>query len=230
MIMKTYKSAHRSGSLLNRSYHIQVYRGLLLCLILIGLTGTFQTRIFAQESGRYDAGWYIGTNPVAIPLAFSIKPESKRFLPIIAGNEYGANLAATCFYRPDRSIEARLSLSNVHQIAFVGQFHLGSNFFFQKNNISAGKKGWYFGAYLKYWDFYNRVTHTHFNNICPYISAGYMKAHHRLLFDFRLNQTLAVYSWSDMEYTTPGADWMLSPWPGFIPVLPTFTLTISYKI
>jgi len=184
---------------------------------------------FAQDTTIHAARWYIGTNPLAIPMGFSIKAEIKRFAPIAAGNEYGANLAGGYFFRPNQSVEGRLSLSNIHQVAFVGQFHLGTNYFLQKNKILNGQKGWYVGGYAKYWDFYNRLTQVHFHNISPYLSLGYTKAMNRFLFDFRLNQTLAVYSWSSLEHTRAGIDWMLSPWPEFIPVLPTLTLTVSYK-
>jgi hypothetical protein len=209
---------------------LKICRRLFLCLLIIGPIFGSQTGIFAQQNTPFQSDWYIGTNPVAIPLGFSIKPESKRFLPIVAGNEYGTNLVGTYFFSPNQSIEGRLSLSNVHQVAFVGQFHLGSNYYLQKNKISKGKKGWYVGAYAKYWDFYNQLTNIHFHNISPYLSLGYTKAMDRFLFDFRLNQTLAVYSWSSLEHTRGNADWMLSPWPEFIPVLPTFTFTVSYRI
>lgn len=202
---------------------------IILVIALFVLIFNTTNQSFAQDTSVKETSWYLGTNPVAIPLGFSIKPEVKRFLPIAAGNEYGANLAAGYFFRPNRTIEGRLSLSNIHQVAFVGQFHLGTNYFLQKNKVSEGKKGWYFGGYVKYWDFYNRLTHIHFHNISPYLSLGYTKVKKRFLFDFRLNQTLAVYSWSSLEYSRAAADWMFSPWPEFIPVMPTITCTISYK-
>jgi hypothetical protein len=201
---------------------------LVACLLILFAVCGNQSCIYAQHTSTIRPEWYIGTNPVAIPLGFSIKPEAKRFLPIAAGNEYGANLAGGYFFRPHQSIEGRLSLSNVHQVAFVGQFHVGTNYFLQKNKIEKGMKGWYVGGYVRYWDFFNKQTGIHFHSISPYLSLGYMKAKNRFLFDFRLNQTLAAYSWSSLEYTRAGADWMLSPWPEFIRVLPTLTCTISY--
>lgn len=228
--MKNINTKQSSGAEINRLYRIMICRRFILGLLIVSLICGYQTEIFAQQNRSLQGDWYIGTNPVAIPLAFNMKPESKRFLPIVAGNEYGANLVGTCFFRPHQSIEGRLSLSNVHQVAFVGQFHLGSNYFVQKKKIANGQKGWYFGAYIKYWDFYNQLTHIHFHNISPYFSLGYMKTMNRFLFDFRLNQTLNVISWSSLEHTSANADWMLSPWPEFIPVLPTITFTVSYRI
>ncbi|MDF1573116.1 MAG: hypothetical protein P1P82_16025 [Bacteroidales bacterium] len=228
--MKNSNAIHSTGSGINRLYQIMICRRLILCLLIVSRICGYQAEIYAQQSRTLHGDWYIGTNPVAIPLAFNIKPESKRFLPIVAGNEYGTNLVGTCFFRPNQSIEGRLSLSNVYQVAFVGQLHMGSNYFFQNNKISNGQKGWYFGAYFKYWDFYNQFTHIHFHNISPYLSLGYMKEMNRLLFDFRLNQTLSVLSWSSLAYTKANADWMLSPWPEFITVLPTITFTVSLRI
>lgn len=228
--MKNYNTKHSSGFGINRLCQIKICRRLILCLIIVSRICGYPADIYAQQNRTIRGDWYIGTNPVAIPLAFNIKPESKRFLPIVAGNEYGTNLVGTCFFRPNQSIEGRLSLSNVHQVAFVGQFHLGSNYFVQRKKVSNGQKGWYFGAYIKYWDFYNQLTHIHFHNISPYLSLGYMKEMNRLLFDFRLNQTLSVLSWSSLAYTKANADWMLSPWPEFIKVLPTITFTVSFRV
>jgi len=228
--MKHRNTKQWKGTEINRLNRIKIYHKLIFCLVMVSQICGYQSEIFAQQNRSLHGEWYIGTNPVAIPLGFNIKPESKRFLPILAGNEYGINLVGTYFFRPNQSIEGRLSLSNVHQVAFVGQFHLGSNYFLQKNKISKGQKGWYFGAYIKCWDFYNHFTQIHFHNISPYFSLGYMKEMNRLLFDFRLNQTLSVLSWSSLEHTRANADWMLSPWPEFIPVLPTITFTVSYRI
>ena len=207
--------------------HLQQIAFIIALFVLIFNT---KNQIFAQNTSGKETSWYLGTNPVAIPLGFSIKPETKRFLPIVAGNEYGANLAGGYFFRPNQSVEGRFSLSNIHQVAFVGQFHLGTNYFLQKNKTLNGKKGWYVGGYAKYWDFYNKETDIHFHSISPYLSLGYMKAKGRFLFDFRLNQTLAVCSWSSLEHSQAAADWMLSPWPEFISVLPTITCTVSYKL
>jgi hypothetical protein len=191
--------------------------------------GVKNNNAYAQSKPESSTVWYIGTNPVAIPLGFSIKDEVKRFLPIATGNEYGANVVGGFFFRPNQNIEGRLSLSNIHQVAFVGQFHLGTNYYFHKGKINNSKMGWYIGGFAKYWDFYNRQTDIHFHNISPYIGAGYTFSAKRFLVDLRINQTLAVYSWSSLAHTKGNAAWMFSPWPEFIPVIPTISLTISYK-
>ena len=122
---------------MNCVHTMNLCQRLCLYVLIMGPLFGCQTEIFAQQTIPFQSEWYIGTNPVAIPLGFSIKPESKRFLPIVAGNEYGTNLVGTYFFSPNQSIEGRLSLSNVHQLAFVGQFHLGSNYFFRKHSVFA---------------------------------------------------------------------------------------------
>ena len=135
----------------------------------------FNNQSVAQDKVTDNTEWYAGTNPLAIPLGFNIKPELKRFLPIVAGNEYGVNFVVGHFLRSHISVEGRISLSYVHRAAFVGQCHLGANYFFQKNQILNGNKGWYFGAYARYWDFHNMLIQIDFHNINPYLSLGYMK-------------------------------------------------------
>ncbi len=207
-------------------YTNTIFIGIAFVILTIGVKNN---NAYAQGKPETGAAWYIGTNPVAIPLGFSIKDEVKRFLPIATGNEYGANVVGGFFFRPNQNVEGRLSLSNIHQVAFVGQFHLGTNYYFLNSKLSKNNMGWYIGGYAKYWDFYNRQTDIHFHNISPYISAGYTFSAKRLQVDLRINQTLAVYSWSSLEHTKGNAAWMFSPWPEFISVIPTITLTMLYK-
>jgi hypothetical protein len=126
--------------------------------------------------------------------------------------------------------EARFSFGKIHQVANVGQLHLGTNYHFAFNKKRNKNNSFYTGAYLKYWDYYNRLTEVHFYNIAPYIAAGRQWHLKQVTIDARINQTISIISWSGMEGTKPGSAWFLSPWPEFISVLPTFTLTVSYKI
>jgi len=199
----------------------------VISLVLIFLLINSE-KSYAQSTPQSKV-FYLGTNPVALPLGLPLKDELKRFLPIASGNEYGSTIVGGYFLKPNQSIETRISLSNIHQIAFVGQIHLGYNRFLKNNTDLENGKGWYFSAYLKYWDFYNRHTKIHFHNICPYISLGHNWELNRFIFDFRLNQTLAVASWSSLENTRGNTAWMLSPWPEFIRVLPTMSFTFAYK-
>ncbi len=67
----------------------------------------------------------------------------------------------------------------------------------------------------------------HFHNISPYLTAGYWWSKKKFMFDIRINQTVAVHSWTNLENTKPGTGWFLSPWPEFIQVLPTLNFTMG---
>lgn len=159
----------------------------------------------------------------------SIKRRCKTFYSGI--HRCGVRTLAVCggyFLNSHQAIETRLSLGNVHQMAFVGQLHLGTNYFIlDKLNIM--NKGLYCGGYLKFWDYYNKLTEIHFFNVVPYLTIGYWHEFEPIILDFRINQTLAIFSWSSLEHTSSGSDWFFSPWPAFVPVLPTITFTVGYR-
>lgn len=115
---------------------------IIFLIVFFVLIFNTNNQSFAQDKAIKEHKWYIGTNPLAMPLGGSIKPEVKRFLPIVAGNEYGANLVGGYFFRQNQNIEGRLSLSNIHQVAYVWQFHLGINFYFQKRKVTNKQMGW----------------------------------------------------------------------------------------
>jgi hypothetical protein len=87
----------------------------------------------------------------------------------------------------------------------------------------------YGGLFCKVWDFYNKQTEVHFSNAAPYLSVGCRFDIRRFYIDTRLNQTFTVLSWCSLEHTRPGIGWFLSPWPGFIPILPTLTCTVGWS-
>lgn len=178
-----------------------------------------------QESGCF----YIGTNPISYAVGLQLKDNLKRYMPLISGLEYGFSLIGGFYPTPKQSVEARFSIGNIHQVASVAQFHLGINFF-----ISGDSKKWYSnfysGVFFKFWDYHNRLTEIHFYNIAPYIPIGCQLKFDSVILDFRINQAIAVYSWSNLEHSSGGIDWFFSPWPEFIPVLPSLTFSIDYKI
>jgi len=75
------------------------------------------------------------------------------------------------------------------------------------------KINFYTGGFVKFWDYYNRLTKIHFMNIAPYITIGYWREFKALVVDFRLNQTFAIYSWSNLEHSSAGMDWFFFPGP-----------------
>jgi hypothetical protein len=194
-------------------------------IVAVLLTFLAFCSLFGQDARRN----YIGTNPFSYLLSLPIDPTTQRFLPILTGNEYGISVVAGRYITPATSVEGRLVLGNVHQVATVGQLHAGINHYFFGNTGNYAGDGPYAGLYLKYWDYHNRLTKKDFHNICPYIAIGYKWTGNRVSFDLRVNQTTVVYSWSDLEATRPAASVFLSPWPEFIRVLPMFSCTLGYR-
>ena len=176
-----------------------------------------------------DYRFYIGMNPVAIPVSLPLKDDLKRYLPVASGLEYGISITGGYYPKCNSALEARLSFGNIHKVALTWQLHTGGNYFmFRTSDIVSS--GLYVGGFIKFWDYYNKLSEVHFMNIAPYLTAGYLLEFKRLLMDLRLNQTVAVLSWSTLEHTSPGADWFLSPWPSYLPVIPTFTFTLGFRL
>lgn len=171
--------------------------------------------------------FYIGTNPLSYVAALQVQDNLKRYIPEAAGLEYGLSLIGGYFLNPHLSLESRLSWGNIHQVARIGQIHAGVNCFLFKNS-NRWYDDFYIGAYLKFWDYRNKLTKVDFYNIAPYISCGHAFDWKPFIFDVRLNQTVAIYSWSNLEHSSAGADWFFSPWPEFIPVMPSFSFSLIW--
>jgi hypothetical protein len=197
-------------------------------IFLTALFAMILVQLFGQQEPEKFKSWYVGINPASYLMAFPLKEEIKRFGPIAAGNEYGFNIVAGRYFTPRLQTETRLSLGNIHQLAFVGQLHAGVNYHFLLDEEKSRNRGIYAGAFVKYWDYYNRLTHVHFHHLSPYLTLGYQFNRNPWMLDLRLNQTVMIHSWSSMENTSSGTSWFFSPWPAFIPVLPTFSLTLGY--
>ncbi len=195
---------------------------LIFLAIVLGLA----FRIYAQEIPDF----YIGTNPISLSLALPIKEDIKRIAPVLSGNEYGLSLVGGYYLNPQIVLEARLAWGRLHKIATVNQFHAGMMVHpFVKNNSKALKRI-YAGLFAKIWDYHNRLTGINFYNLSLYAVIGYQCGKGRWIADFRLNQTLAIVSWTDLEHTKPGTSAFFSPWPNLIKVLPTFSCTINYRL
>ena len=203
-------------------------------LLLFLVSGT----CIAQQNLRIDSGknpgsnidaqkYYAGINPLAFPAAFQLQDDVKRYLPIMTGLEYGLSVSGGYFFNQNLCFESRISLGYVNKLAFAGQLHFGCNYFlFRKLDIKP--KNLYLGGFIKFWDYYNRYSKVHFFNLSPYFTMGYRKQINKIFYDLRFNQTVFIYSWSSLEHTGPGHNWFLSPWPAFMPVLPTLALTIGW--
>jgi len=203
-----------------------------LCLFFL-FTAYNHTRIEASQnmsdSGRNCDRLYIGTNPISYIAALQLGDTFKRYIPEVTGLEYGFSLIGGYFITPKQTLEARVSIGNIHQISRVGQLHLGTNYFIFRNSTK-WYRNFYSGGFFKFWDYHNRLTEIHFYNIAPYITIGKIFEINPIILDIRINQTVAIYSWSSLEHSSSGTDWFFSPWPKFIPVMPSLTFSITYKL
>lgn len=172
--------------------------------------------------------YYIGTNPISVIAAFQLQDNIKRYIPEVSGLEYGFSLTGGYFTGPKHMLETRFAAGNIHQISRVVQLHAGLNYFLFTHS-GKWSDDFYIGGFIKFWDYYNRLTKIHFYNIAPYLTFGYVFDLNRVLVDVRMNQTVAVYSWSSLIHSSAGMDWFFSPWPEFLPIMPSLTVSLAWR-
>ncbi len=202
-------------------------RNMICCLALLLLAARISV---AQTENASYPRYFIGWNPVAAPIALNLpNDDTKRFLPVAAGLEYGLALSAGMHTGDIQTLEIRVATGKSNRLAWVHQIHAGA-YCNVLRAIGWSDQQWYIGGFIKGWDYYNTLTEIHFFNIAPYAVLGYKKQRGRFFVDARLAQTAAVLSSSSLEHTQPRADWFLSPWPSFMPVLPTLTINVGYVL
>jgi hypothetical protein len=75
----------------------------------------------------------------------------------------------------------------------------------------------------------NKYTDADLHNLSTNLTFGYMWKKKKLMFDFRVNQPLTIYTSSNIENTKSGFEINTSPMPLFSPVLPFLSLNIGYR-
>ncbi|RLD52115.1 MAG: hypothetical protein DRI97_14855 [Bacteroidetes bacterium] len=195
-------------------------------LILIAIALGYISQVAAQDTKRF----YVGTNPLSYGLTLPLQEDIKRYAPVLAGNEYGFSLAGACYFHPQIAMETRVAMGSLHQVASVNQLHAGIIVHPFLKNKGSELVRIYGGAFAKVWDYHNRLTDIHFYNLSPYAVIGYHCNFNNWMVDLRMNQTLAIVSWTNLENTKQGASAFFSPWPELIKILPTFTCTIGYRL
>jgi len=172
---------------------------------------------------------YISTNPVSYLVTLRLQDDLKRYLPIASGVEYGIEGNLTWFPESRHAWELRMARGHIHPISTVAQIHAGRLVFPWSDQLN-WKRGLYGAVFAKAWSYRNTATEVRFNHAAPYLAAGYFKSGKRFSFDLRINQTLAIVSWSSLAHTQPGSALFLSPWPAFLPVIPTVTLSVGVPL
>jgi uncharacterized membrane protein len=126
-------------------------------------------------------------------------------------------------------LETRLSVGMSNPYALLPQLQLGyGNFILE--TLAGKPSGWYLGGFVRYWDYLNRYTAVNNQSVSGNLVLGHMWKKGRFMADFRVNQSLLVFSWSSLEYAIPALDVVLSPMPGLLPVLPSLSLSLGMRL
>ncbi len=194
-------------------------------LFYITLIMSIVTTAMAQTTER---NYYLTTNLLS-PIAGINKNAAAAnvLIPVFSNLEYGITLSGG-YFKDFHAVETRLTYGKSNDYNTIPQFQLGYNFFaldFAKNNES----GWYIGGFARYWVYRNKYTKANLNNITTNLTLGYMWKKKSLMYDFRINQPLTIYSFSSIENTHSGFEMNFSPMPEFSPVLPFFSINIGYQ-
>jgi len=179
--------------------------------------------VLASPSFAQD-GWYVTTNPMAALAGVEVgSVEAKALIPLLTNLEYGTN-ANIGLIKGRHLFESRLGLGMSNPYTMIPQLQLGYGNFF------LGTRGYYGGAFLRYWDYINTYTSVHTQSCAASLALGHMWKQGRFIADLRLNQSLAVYSWSSLEYSRPAANVVLSPMPELLPVLPFLSFSVGWRL
>jgi len=192
-------------------------------LLIIGLLCIIQSAQTQTDTNVY----YLSTN-VLSPLAGINKSitAANVLVPLVSNLEYGFTISGGLI-KNYHSFETRLTYGKSNEYNRIPQVQFGWNFFifdYFKHNQS----GWYVGSFARYWLYYNKYTEQGLQNITTNITLGYLWKKNRMIYDFRLNQPLTIYSWSTIEHTKSGFEVNMSPMPEFSPVLPFISINIGY--
>ncbi len=181
----------------------------------------------AQNSEK---DWYISRNLLSPLAGMNLKSTAANvLLPLVSNLEYGFTLAGG-FYQNSHQFETRFAIGRSNPYNLIPQVQVGYNFYlldFLKKN----KSGFYVGSFARWWDYKNRATDNHLQNISLNFTLGYTWKKKRLTTDLRLNQPLLLYSHSSVEHYSGSAfEVNTSPMPALSPVLPFLSINIGYKL
>ena len=170
--------------------------------------------------------YYVATNPLS-PLAGTPVGSATAFalIPLITNLEYGLTLAGGVSEGYSAG-EARITLGRSNPYNRIVQLQT-AYLFHAWGYWKQQSSGWYTGASLRYWDYYNTDTETHLHNFTTNLLLGYQWESGKWLWDLRLNQPLTIYSVSSIEHTESKFRFCFSPMDGLSPVLPFIGFTVG---
>jgi len=182
--------------------------------------------IYAQNNTKE---FYLGTNVISPFSAMNLKVAAlKALLPLASNLEYGFTLNSG-YYCKSHNVELRLTAGQSNSYNFIPQVQIGYNFFvfdYFKQNES----GWYLGGFLRSWDYHNKYSKTNLYNLSTNFTIGYTWKKNKIITDIRLNQPLTLFSTTDIENSKSSFQFVPSPMPNFLPVLPFLSVNIGLKL
>ena len=184
--------------------------------------------LFSTSAQITKKTYYLSTNLLS-PIAGINKKSTiaNVITPLFSNLEYGITLSGG-YFNKFHSIETRLTYGKSNDYNRIPQLQFGYNFFIL-DYFKHNKSGWYLGGFARSWLYQNKYTEINLFNITTNLTLGYLWTKNRLLFDFRLNQPLSIYSLSNIENTNSKFELNFSPMPLFSPILPFLSFNIGYK-
>jgi len=186
--------------------------------------------LLALATGAYaQDGWYISTNPIAPAAGVNFGIAAVQALvPLVTNLEHGGTVNVG-YILGSGFLESRLSFGMSNPYAVLPQLQLGyGNFILE--TLGGEPSGWYLGGFVRYWDYINLYTAVNNQSVSGNFVLGHMWKNGRFIADFRINQSLMVFSWSSLEYAVPAFDFVFSPMPAFLPVLPSMSINLGLRL
>jgi len=175
--------------------------------------------VYAQTSEK---SYYLTTN-VLSPVAGLNKNSAAAnvLVPLVSNLEYGVTLSGG-YFKNYHSLETRLTYGKSNDYNVIPQVQFGYNFFIL-DYLKQNESGWYVGGFARYWMYHNKYTSADLHNVTSNLTLE------NLIYDFRINQPLTIFSSSDIENTKSKFEMNTSPMPLLSPVLPFLSINIGYK-
>jgi len=192
-------------------------------------TTTFFVVLALVASIHAQDGWYVSTNPLAPAAGVNFGVAAiQALIPLVTNLEHGGTVNVG-YITGSSFLETRLSVGMSNPYALLPQLQFGyGNFILE--TLAGKPSGWYLGGFVRYWDYLNLYTAVNNQSVSGNLVLGHMWKKGRFMADFRVNQSLLVFSWSSLEYAVPALDVVLSPMPGLLRVLPSLSLSLGMRL
>ncbi|MFN8208460.1 MAG: hypothetical protein U0T82_13780 [Bacteroidales bacterium] len=200
---------------------MRIWNHLIIISFILFFTNTIfsQTPTETDKNGKLPQGSYISINPFSLS-AFIPSVLTKEYLPYIYNLESGVSLASGNYFK-QLHLEGRVVLGSPSALIFCPQLHAGIRYFPFTNKekvvIPLG-----FGIFIRSWDTYYTHSKIHFYNLAPHPNISYLVKVNKFFIDFRIGWDFAVATWSNLEHSSPKADFTKFPPIGSINIVYSF--------